>query len=313
MKVSSVVSLFFALFVSVSLASPAVVSREISSDLDDDVSLASPPVVSREISRDLYDDLVRYTQYSSAAYQLFCGRPLGNTLVRSFERRRTQGFIARDDNRTEIVVSFRGTFSLTDAVGNAKFRLRPFDSPGITAAVRVHRGFLAAYNNVVNDILQIVRDQLAQYPGYRIVVTGHSLGGAIASLAAPSIKTALPNANITLFTFGNLSKSGQPRVGDADYAAYVEELIGVENIFRGVFFYGVPTMVPRLFGYQHFATEYWQFRNPRPFMARETTVRKCEGPEDPSCSLSIRPSRGINPAHTYYFGQVMAVNPLLCI
>ncbi|KAJ7728268.1 Alpha/Beta hydrolase protein [Mycena maculata] len=274
---ASVISLFFALFVSVFL--PSVVSRQISWVLDDDASSASPPVIFREISRDLYNDLVRYTQYSSAAYRSFCRSPLGNTLVRSFERGRTQGFIARDDNRTEIVVSFRGTFSLTDAVVDAKFRLRPFKSPGITVDVRVHSGFLAAYNNVVNDILYELSCRTAAFVAN--FCAGHSLGGAIASLAAPSIKTALPDANIALFTFG------QPRVGDPDYAAYMEKLIGVENIFRGAFYYGVPTMLLRRFGYHHFATEYWQFKDPLPFMVRETTVRKCEGPEDPNCSLSI--------------------------
>lgn len=30
-----------------------------------------------------FDDLVRYTKYSSGAYQLLCVRPLGNTLVES--------------------------------------------------------------------------------------------------------------------------------------------------------------------------------------------------------------------------------------
>jgi len=33
------------------------------------------------IEQQVYDNLVRYTKYSSAAYQKVCLRPLGNTLV----------------------------------------------------------------------------------------------------------------------------------------------------------------------------------------------------------------------------------------
>jgi predicted lipase len=35
-----------------------------------------------------------------------------------------------------------------------------------------------------------------------LFAVGHSLGGAIASLAAPSIKAALPDAVVKLYTFG---------------------------------------------------------------------------------------------------------------
>lgn len=35
------------------------------------------------IAQSTYDNLVRYAKFSSAAYQLVCPRPLGNTLVKS--------------------------------------------------------------------------------------------------------------------------------------------------------------------------------------------------------------------------------------
>ena len=118
---------------------------------------------------------------------------------------------------------------------------------------------------------------------------------------------------------------------------------------------GVPTMIPESFGYRHqcvqpvisittrlltvhvsSASEYWQFQEPRKFgvietrtwshvkgTANTTTVRRCEGQEDPQCSHSIRililarcpsgpfpltsllyaASLGVNPAHWVYFGQ----------
>ncbi|KAF7335123.1 Alpha/beta-hydrolase [Mycena venus] len=270
-------------------------------------SFASPILTSRAISSSLYDDLVLYTKYSSAAYQLLCPSPLGNTLVGSFSVGDTQGFIARDDDRKEIVVSFRGSFSLADAATDVNIFLVPFTSPGIAKSFNVHSGFLAAYNDVADIVLTTVKAQVANFPKYSVVVTGHSLGGALAALGAVSVKTALPSAALKLYTFG------QPRTGDAQWAAFAESTIGASNIFRAVHtFDGVPTIIPRILGYEHHSTEYWQFEDPGLFTSESTTVTKCVGEEDPSCSDSIL-STGINPAHVFYFGQVMAVNPLLCI
>jgi len=270
-------------------------------------SFASPVLVQRNISSTLYDDLVRYTQYSSAAYQLVCPSPLGNSLVQSFSGGDTNGFIARDDTRKEIVVSFQGTFSVADVATDVDLFLTPFVSPGISESFEVHSGFLSAYNDVADDILSTVKAQYAKYSSYSIVVTGHSLGGALAALGAVSVKTALPNAPLKLYSFG------QPRTGDPNWAAFAEATIGVDNIFRGVHtFDGVPTMIPEFLGYRHHATEYWQFEDVVGSTSPGSTVKQCVGEEDPTCSDSI-PSTGINAAHLFYFGQVMAVDPLLCI
>lgn len=82
--------------------------------------------------------------------------------------------------------------------------MKPLRSEGLTDVgdAQVHAGFLDAYNSVASDVLRIVKRQLATYPSYRIVVTGHSLGGAIAALAAISIKAALPRVPLQLYTFG---------------------------------------------------------------------------------------------------------------
>jgi predicted lipase len=104
-----------------------------------------------------------------------------------------------------------------------KFRRVPFISPGIPLDIAdrlsVHRGFLAAYNIVAQVVLDAVKAEFAEHPAYTIVVTGthslfipltihswrvsgHSLGGAIASLAASALKSELPAAAVKLFTFG---------------------------------------------------------------------------------------------------------------
>ncbi|KAJ7925112.1 Alpha/Beta hydrolase protein [Mycena leptocephala] len=323
----SLTSLFLALSVSTAVASPLSLASQstFSLDLLDLLDSSSPldsPISTLAVSKSLYDEFVRYAKYASAAYRKECPSPLGNTLL---DDRR--GFIARDDTRKEIVVSFPGTNNLADFITDMKFRRVPFISPGIPLdmadRLSVHRGFLAAYNIVAQVVLDAVKAEFAEHPAYTIVVTGHSLGGAIASLAAPALKSELPAAAIKLFTFG------QPRVGNRNFAAFVEKKLGVDNIFRGASFYfqsssnptqinpqrctkkahGVPTMVPPILGYRHFATEYWQYMNPIiPSLAHQT-VKKCShmSGEDITCSM-ILPSTGINLWHPYYFGHVMS-NP----
>lgn len=110
----------------------------------------------------------------------------------------------------------------------------PLKSIGLTNVgdSYVHTGFLYAYNVVASTVLRLVKAQSAAHPSYTIIVTGHSLGGAVAALAAVSIKSALPSSNLKLYTYG------QPRTGNAAFATYVEQLIRINNIFRAVHTYG---------------------------------------------------------------------------
>ncbi|KAJ7118331.1 hypothetical protein C8R44DRAFT_878935 [Mycena epipterygia] len=101
----------------------------------------------------------------------------------------TLGFIARDDTREEIVVSFCGTFSVADVATDVGLFLVPFVSPGINESFNVHSGFLSAYKDGADDVLSTFQAQYAQFPSYNIVVTGHSLGGSLAALGAVSLKT----------------------------------------------------------------------------------------------------------------------------
>ncbi|KAG5653046.1 hypothetical protein H0H81_002563 [Sphagnurus paluster] len=170
------------------------------------VALASPVLETRAdgISQAVFDDLVRYTKYSSAVYEWICPNPLGNKLVQKFNNVGTQGFVVRDDQRKEIVVAFRGTLEVIDVLVDLQFILTPLKSTGINAVgdAHVHSGFLFAYNIVANDVLSIVKGQVAAYPNYSLVVTGHSLGGATASIAALSIRAAHPSLPIKLYTYG---------------------------------------------------------------------------------------------------------------
>ena len=84
-----------------------------------------------------------------------------------------------------------------------------------------------AFNSVVSTVNSTVAEQLEANPTYSLISTGHSLGAALASLGGVSLAANFPGTPLRVFTFG------QPRTGEPGYASLAEDLIGVENIFRG--------------------------------------------------------------------------------
>ncbi|KAH9479234.1 putative feruloyl esterase A [Psilocybe cubensis] len=254
-------------------------------------------IARRDISQDLFNDLAFYFQYAASAYADSCPKPNGNSLVLQFSQKvtDTQGFVARDDNRKEIVVSLRGSESFTDALTDINILLSPFLSPGVDAPLGslAHSGFLIAWNSVAHLVISTVQAELSAHPGYSLVSTGHSLGGALSSLAGISLQQNFPNrrgsflSNVRMFTYG------QPRTFNPIGAAFINSQFG-DQAFRSVHTTdGVPTLIPRILGYRHHGIEYFQSPDP----ASPATTKKCAADgEDPTCSDSI-PSQGLDDAH----------------
>lgn len=67
-----------------------------------------------------------------------------------------------------------------------------------------------------------VKSVVEQYPDYNITVTGHSLGAALATIAAVDIFVAknISTESVTLMTFGC------PRVGNIFFSEYAEKNLG---------------------------------------------------------------------------------------
>jgi len=124
-------------------------------------------------------------------------RSAGGADVAFFARQGTHAHVARVADVT--VVAFRGT--RVHGVENLKTDLRFLLAPG--EGGRVHSGFLAALDLVWADLARHL--ERAPPPG-RVLFTGHSLGAALATLAA-----ARRPERAAVYTFGS------PRVGDAAF------------------------------------------------------------------------------------------------
>jgi predicted lipase len=86
-----------------------------------------------------------------------------------------------------------------------------------------------------------------QFPDYQIIFVGTSLGGALATLAAVDFNVRFGYGDrISLYTFG------QPRVGDSNWARYVNGLPFSSRMYR-ISRRGdpVPHLPPMFLGYEH--------------------------------------------------------------
>lgn len=110
------------------------------------------------------------------------------------------------DGQPFTTVSFCGTERWVDwACNMTLFLANVVDG----AQGRAHAGFLSRWRSVRKKLLAALPRVCARDAG--LVVTGHSLGGALAALAAPDIALHMPKTNVSLVTFG------APMFADARY------------------------------------------------------------------------------------------------
>lgn len=135
----------------------------------------------------------------------------------------TQCFVAVSDGVT--LVSFRGTKELHDWLANLNVISTTRDYG------QVHRGFLGAFQ-VVESLLRNAIKHAGSHP---LVLTGHSLGGALATVAAAEWKDVFPIRMI--YTFG------QPAVGKGDFVDHIKQNYS-NQFFRFVNDDDIVPMVP---------------------------------------------------------------------
>lgn len=123
-------------------------------------------------------------------------------LIKTFDKNGTQAMIISTDTFYSLV--FRGTevTSIKDIKSDLNAKIIQCDS-----GVKIHRGFSEAFSEVHMDIQEYLNNELkADKP---LFITGHSLGGALATVA--SKKLTFENGISACYTFGS------PRVGNEDW------------------------------------------------------------------------------------------------
>lgn len=124
----------------------------------------------------------------------------------------TQAFVLEKDDILYVV--FQGTQSKLDWLANLILRFKRSEKFGA-----YHTGFITvselSFPIVGNHVLSFFKNN----PNKKLVLTGHSLGGAMATMYAHILKQKYPNVAIdSLITFG------QPRCGNFKFTKYFNSL-----------------------------------------------------------------------------------------
>ncbi|KAI0189425.1 Alpha/Beta hydrolase protein [Xylaria flabelliformis] len=199
-----------------------------------------------------------------------------------------------------IIVAFRGTYSITNTIvdlSTVPQKYVPYppadDGDGplprepehVCTNCTVHLGFLLSWQTARPTVLPELKRLHKQHPNYPIHVIGHSLGGAVGSLAALEMKAILGWEDIIVTTFG------EPRVGNAGFTEYLDIVFDLQDegsdpeqrTYRRITHVDdpVPLLPLSEWGYRSHAGEFFISRpelSPKP-----SDIRPCAGDYDPNC------------------------------
>ncbi|KAF2878178.1 Alpha/Beta hydrolase protein [Massariosphaeria phaeospora] len=266
-------------------------------------------VEKRGISAVRYHDLAIMSQYAAAAYcagnnnspgtVLTC--PQGNCpyvevadteTLTEFENSLdtdVTGFIALDYTHNIIVLSFRGSVSGDNWAANLNFSTT---ETTICPTCDAWEGFWESWLEAQSVVLTTIARALEAYPKYKVIATGHSLGGAVASLAAGVLRSQGVPAD--LYTFGS------PKLGNFGLVEYLSSRANGTRTIRVTHKDDIVPQLPP--GYWHTGPEYY-------INADDGVMPSTDEVEVYNQYLSLKGNEGDIfqsdfDAHAWYFGNI---------
>ncbi|RVW55699.1 Lipase [Vitis vinifera] len=215
-----------------------------------------------------------------------------------------QAFVGVAQDLNAVIIAFRGTqeHSIQNWVEDLYWKQLDLNYPGMPDAM-VHHGFYYAYHNTTirPGVLNAVKRAREIYGNVPIMVTGHSMGGAMASFCGLDLIVNHEAENVQVMTFG------QPRIGNAVFVSYYSEL--VPNTIRVTNEHDIVPHLPPYYSYfpqktyHHFPREVWLYNIGLGSLVY-TVEKECDGSgEDPTCSRSVAGNSIAD--HLEYYGVIL--------
>jgi len=192
------------------------------------------------------------------------------------------------------LVSFRGSSNLANWATDLDKVMVPLEQPGPDEQdVRVHRGFYGTYLNLEKKLVEYLGTSQCS----KLLITGHSLGAAQATLASYFLtegrhlknKFGLSEPFSIIYSY----QFESPRVGNVAFSKlYGKNVVDRFQSFRVTYGQDPVVLVPTPAGnvmyddkgshvtYQHVGNEV--------YYGRDGQFKLCSGPEDSKCSVQYQ-------------------------
>ena len=202
-----------------------------------------------------------------------------------------QGYMGVLPSQKTIYIVFRGSASVLNWIDDIKIKRIPYTSyPRCNCSV--HDGFYTTTQRLYPSVLPDVRLLQKKYKYNNIILTGHSLGAAIAHLMMLELKR--DNIFSTVYNFG------QPRIGDLEYAKFVS-FYNRDMIYRYTHYKDiVPHIPPNSLDYYHTCAEIYEDETGK---LKNCSVFFCE---DPTCSSQFLLRETNADDHSTYLGHYLS-------
>ena len=214
--------------------------------------------------------------------------------------------ISHEPYEKRVLVVFRGTYSIANTIADLSTthaEYTPFPAGNTSqdicsqitpAGVRaesvnapacpnctIHTGFLKSWRNTRCTVIPAVEQALEAFPDHRLVLAGHSLGGAVAAIASLEFLARGHNVQVTTF--------GEPRIGNQALSKYIDERFNLnassadDASYRRVTHVDdpVPLLPLEEWGYQMHAGEIYISKPALP--PGRADLHACVGDADPRC------------------------------
>ncbi|KAL8874486.1 MAG: hypothetical protein Q9174_000179 [Haloplaca sp. 1 TL-2023] len=163
---------------------------------------------------------------------------------------------------------------------------------------KVHLGFMTSWRHTRLELISQLEELTTSYPGYKLTLVGHSLGGAVAALAALEFSAKGWSPQITTF--------GEPKIGNQALMKYMDKAFhsrgqtDMAQQYRRVTHVDDPVPLLPLgeWGYSPHGGQIHIFKPDLP--PEKSDLRHCKGDVDPQCiagaqASSWRPKSRLRP------------------
>ncbi|CRL00123.1 CLUMA_CG013403, isoform A [Clunio marinus] len=106
--------------------------------------------------------------------------------------------ILADHSKHCVVLSIRGSWSMSDIFTDLAAAPAPFHAQGMPENTVAHYGMSLCCEKILAKLMEdnLIERSLAQYPDYDFVITGHSLGAGLAVLVGAKLRPLFPDVKV---------------------------------------------------------------------------------------------------------------------